>query len=121
MDNTLKQRLVILEQAGQIDDKIIKIITELITIVEKELDVRLTEDNGSMFVTHMAVALSRIQKGEEVVPLDDSLLEEVKSSEIYKIVQSLIEKIEDELQIRIPQSEFGYIALHLCNLGNMEE
>ncbi|MBU5438018.1 PRD domain-containing protein [Tissierella sp. MSJ-40] len=121
MDNTLKERLIILRQAGQIDNKIIDIVTEFMKMVENELNIKLNEENASMLVTHMAMTLSRIRKGEEIAPLDDSSLEELKSLAIYKRVQSLIVKIDEELQIGIPQSEFGYIALHLCNLGNIDK
>jgi transcriptional regulatory protein LevR len=120
MDNTLKERLIILRQAGQIDNKIIDTVTEFMKIVENELNIKLNEGNASMLVIHMAMTLSRIQKGEEIIPLDDSLLEELKSLAIYKRIQLLIIKADKELQIGIPQSEFGYIALHLCNLGNID-
>lgn len=119
MDDMLLMRLNLLLEAGEIDEGIIQIIVEFIKVIEKELSIPITEDNGSMFVTHMAMALSRIKKGEEILPMDDSLLAEIESSTIYDKVPFFINKIEENHNIHIPESEYGYIALHLCNLVNI--
>lgn len=119
MDNMLLMRLNLLLDAGEIDEDIIQIIKEFTEIIERELSLTITEKNGSMLVTHMAMALARIEKGEEILPLDDVLMGEVKTSDIYDRVPLLISKLEEKFNIEIPESEFGYIALHLCNLNNI--
>ncbi len=116
MDDMLLMRLNLLSDAGEIDEDIIKIIIEFTKIIEKELSIIITEENGQMFITHMAMTLSRMKKGEEISPMDDSLLDEVKTSATYNKVPLLINKIEEKFNIDIPESELGYIALHLCNL-----
>lgn len=118
MDKTLKERLVILQQAGQIDDATVKSIEKFIKLIEEKLNIKVTEENGSMFVTHIAMAISRLKNGEEIAPLDDLLLSELKGTRIYPKIPSLIKELEERLKINIPESEYGYIALHLANLGN---
>lgn len=119
MDNMLLMRLNLLLDAGEIDEEIIQIIAEFTRMVEEELSLSIDEKNGSMFITHMAMALSRIKKGEEIMPMDESLLDEVKASNAYNKIPTLIDEIEKRFDINIPKSEFGYIALHLCNLENI--
>ncbi|GFN36766.1 PRD domain-containing protein [Tepidimicrobium xylanilyticum] len=120
MDEQLMMRLDLLLNAGAIDEEIIQIIKEFIEIIKKELSFTITEKNGSMLVNHMAMALARIKKGEEILPMEDVLFEEVKTSAIYSRVPSIINELEEKFNIEIPESEFGYIALHLCNLNNLQ-
>lgn len=117
MDNILKQRLMILEGSGQIQKETTLAIENFVRIVENEFNIEITEENGSMFVTHIAMAISRIIAGEEITPLDDLLLDELKSTPAYESIPSLIKQLEDELDIIIPESEYGYIGLHLGALG----
>lgn len=113
-------RLNILLDTKQIDEKNFQILVKLIEMVEKELSIIVKEEKGSMFVTHMAIALMRIQKGEEIPPMDKDLLDEIKSSTAYKNIPKVIQKIEKEFNIKIPEDERGYIALHLCNLQSID-
>lgn len=116
MDDLLRQRLIILNESGKIDYETVVSIEDFIKIVEEELNVDITEDNGSMFVTHLAMAISRIKNGEEIVTLEESLLKELKSQPYYNKIPKLITSLEEQLEIKIPESEFGYIGLHLGNL-----
>lgn len=118
MDIGLKQRLDLLEKTKQINGDTVKALENFIKVVEDRLNIKITEENGSMLVTHIALAISRIEKGEEIVALEDSLLKELKSSPNYEIIPSLIEELEKELDINIPESEYGYIGLHLGILEN---
>lgn len=117
MDKGLKERLNLLKESGQIDKSTVQNLHDFIKIIEDRLNVKITEENGSMFVTHMAMAITRIKAGEEITPLEDSLLEELESTPVYHEIPILISKFEKESGIIIPQSEYGYISLHLGNLG----
>lgn len=118
MDKDLKQRLDLLEKTGQINKNTVKALENFVKVIEDRLNIEITEDNGSMFITHIALAISRIEKGEEIAPLDDLLLAELKASPNYESIPSLIEELEKELDINIPESEYGYIGLHLGILKN---
>lgn len=116
MDEMLKTRLGILRDAGEITDEIYSAIREFIEDFEKKYKVNMTEDNASMFITHMAMALARIKKGEAVNPMDEILLEDIKGNDVYDELPEFYEKIESKLNIEIPESEKGFIALHACSL-----
>lgn len=120
MDKELRQRLDLLEKSGQIDGSTVENLEDFVKIIENTLSIKITEENGSMFVTHMAMAITRIKADEKITALDDSLLEELKSTSVYEKIPFIIEQFEDKSGIIIPETEYGYIGLHLGNLGYKE-
>ena len=117
MDSTLLTRLNLLLDAGNVDEDIIRVVGVFVKETESELGITLTEDNGSMFVTHIAMALARMRDGEEIMPIDNALLgEEVTTSPIYPKIPTIIRRVENQTDIKIPEAEYGYVALHLCAL-----
>ncbi|MBS4538738.1 PRD domain-containing protein [Clostridium sp. D2Q-11] len=116
MDKLLKQRLDILKEAGEISQDIKEATLEFISKFENKYSLEMTEENSSMLVTHLAMALSRIKKGEEIEEMNEMALEEVKQSEIYCELPEFYEAIETKLNIEIPESEKGFLALHACTL-----
>lgn len=117
MDKALQQRLDILLSAGTIDEPIVQVVKEFIAVTERTLAIPLTEENGSMFVTHLAMALARIKQGEVISPIDEALLsEEVLTCPIYPKIPEIIGEVERRTEIKLPHEEYGYVALHLCSL-----
>lgn len=116
MDTSLKERLEILKGAGEISDEIMDVVTEFVKNFEKKYSAEITEENGSMLITHLAMALARIKRGEEINEMDELALEEIKETPTYNELPEFYKKIEDKLQIKIPDSEKGFIAVHVCTL-----
>ncbi|MBS4536716.1 PRD domain-containing protein [Clostridium sp. D2Q-14] len=116
MNKLLVQRLEILKGAGEISEKIKDVTLDFISKFEEKYSLEMTEENASMLVTHLAMALSRIKKGEKIEEMDEMALEEVKENEIYDDFPEFYDFIEKRLDIEIPESEKGYIALHGCIL-----
>ena len=112
----LKMRLDILKEAGQLSEENYINIFKIIEIVEKEYKTHLTEENASMFVTHMVMALSRIEKDEEVNPMEDFLIEEIVKNEHYERAGVIIKKIEEVIEETLPDNEVPFIEMHLCTL-----
>lgn len=113
---SLELRLTILHDAGQIGQETYRQIQDAIIWLAEKRMMALTEDNGAMFVTHMAVALERMRKGEAVAPLDESLLAEVAKSEHFTDAQAIAAELEKLWAVNFSNSELGYIWLHLCTL-----
>ncbi|WP_130805844.1 PRD domain-containing protein [Senegalia massiliensis] len=116
MDDLLKQRLELLEQASEIDSDIKNTVIEFADKFEKKYSLEMTEDNSSMLITHLAMALSRIKKGEIVEAMDSLALDEIKQCKIYNDLPEFYNDIEERLNIILPQSEKDFIALHACTL-----
>lgn len=116
MDQPLKERLDILKQAGEINDEIATTVIEFAQKLEKKYSLKITEENGSMLITHLSMALARIKRGEEISEIDKSTLKEIKETSIYEKLPEFYKEIEEKLQIKIPDSEKGFIAVHVCTL-----
>lgn len=116
----LNIRLQILKDADQISLENYDAIIKVIEIFERELNIKLTEENGAMFITHLAIAFERIKKGEMVEDINDTIYEEIKNSSRFTSSEKFLELLEKELNIEIPESEKTFIMMHLCALFERE-
>ncbi|WP_352404390.1 PRD domain-containing protein [Sporanaerobacter acetigenes] len=121
MDDMLYMRLDLLEGAGEIDSSIKESVVNFVKTIEDKYFIKVTEENGSMLVTHLAMALSRIKKGKKIESINEELFEEVRKTKTYNELPEYYKKIEDELNIIIPKEEKNYIALHVCTLIDKEK
>lgn len=80
-----------------------------------------TQETLDLFLTHLAMALERTYKGEEIEYLDDSILEELKKEDKYQEAKEYWQKIKGDFSIKLAESEECYLYLHLVNILNNEE
>lgn len=116
MDEGLNLRLNLLVDAGEIDESIKEAVTDFIEEIEEDFKVSVDEENGAMLVSHLAMALGRIKRGEEINAMDEEIFKEVREAPIYTKMPKYYSKVEGRLNITIPQSERDYIALHVSTL-----
>lgn len=116
MEQLLKRRLEILKDAGQISDEIMFALIEFSKNFEKKYSLTMTEENSSMLITHLAMALARIKRREKINEMDELALNEIRQIPIYNELPEFYKKIEEKLQIKIPDSEKGFIAAHVSVL-----
>lgn len=116
MDKKIQQRLAILEAGDQLDANIKQVVIDGIKLIEDKFDILINEENGSMLVTHLAMALMRIKRGEDVEGLSEVALEEVRSQPHYDWCLEFCQWLEEQANLDIPEGEKGYIALHICSL-----
>ncbi len=120
MDEMLLFRLNLLVDAEEIDAFIRDVLIAFVKTVEARYSLRVTEENGAMLVSHLAMALGRIRRGEQLEPVDDDIFAEVREMPIYKELPALYRPLEKDLQITLPQVERDYLALHLGALLEVE-
>lgn len=116
MDQALMERLDILREAGEISGDIKDTVTAFAENFEKKYSLVMTEENASMLITHVAMALARIIRGEDIGEMDETALEEVSQSRIYNELPAFYQSMEAILHIKLPEAEKGFIALHACTL-----
>lgn len=116
MDNTIRQRLDILKQAGQINEKMETAILAFVEKIEKTYQVEVTEENGAMLVMHLAIALARIDRGESVNRMDEMLVDQIRGAKGFDDLPQFLGDLEVEMGWKIPVEEFEYIALHFCTM-----
>lgn len=74
------------------------------------------QDKVSVFITHFAMAVDRIKKGEFVDKFDATIIDQIKNSDAYDKALEYWNLIKAGMKIDIPESEEDYFILHLCNI-----
>jgi mannitol operon transcriptional antiterminator len=106
---------------GKIDDgvviqkfELIKIVKEMIKVAEKELGYILEYNEKLLLdlVAHLIPTISRLKMN---LNIRNPLLEEIKSNypRIFEISRKSSKILEEYIDVNIPESEIGYIAMHL--------
>ena len=67
----METRLNLLCEAGVIDKDICKGMMQVVNVLETECHLPVRSEQGTMAMTHMASALMRSRRGEEIEPLEN--------------------------------------------------
>ncbi|MDX5474156.1 MAG: PRD domain-containing protein [Bacillaceae bacterium] len=96
------------------------IISELIGLIEKTLNVKVAEESMSYqrLVSHLRFALGRVEGEEPFDSMDEDMLEllRVKYDKAFSCAQLLADYLHTEYNFDFPPSEVGYITLHVQRL-----
>ncbi|WP_209123772.1 PRD domain-containing protein [Alkalihalobacillus sp. BA299] len=96
------------------------IISEVIEVIHSELGMTLDEDSISYqrLLTHLRFALTRIENKEPFQAMDRDMLNiiQTKYKKAYDIALKAAAFIKKEYKINLPESEIGYISLHIQRL-----
>lgn len=111
----LTLRLDILRDSGQLSKENYNKVIKVIDYFEEKRDVKLLEENASMFITHLCAALGRIEENNLVNKLDDVVAESLKENENYDEAFKVAKDLENILG-EIPDSELDFIVMHVCTL-----
>lgn len=96
---------------NELDSKVIGVSEEIIAMAEKELG-NLNPHIHIALTDHISFSLERLEKGLQI---NNPFLEEVRVlySQEYKSALRASALIKERLRIEIPDSEVGFIAIHL--------
>lgn len=112
----LNDRLELLCNGGQISGKIKESIINVIKLFDNKLNIKLTEENGAVFITHLAIAAERMMRNKKINPMDDNLYREVRENPNYHRSVDVLEDIEKETGMEFPENEKAFIILHICSI-----
>jgi len=97
---------------GLIDkDKLIRVESAL-NHLKAELPYSLADSAYIGLVTHLALAVERVEKGENI-HFDESTLNELMGTPEYEVARTIMERMKQTFQLEIPPAEIGYITMHL--------
>ena len=114
-------RLGLLKEAGVINEGIYDKLTLLIKYLDEKWKISLTESNGGMFITHLSMALKRIEENENVSSIDEGVFQEVLKSEKLEEIQEIYNDIEKNVFIeKLPEEEKKYILVNLLLIKENE-
>ena len=114
-------RLGILKAVGVINEGIYDKLTLLIKYLDEKWKISLTESNGGMLITHLSMALKRIEENEKVSNIDEGVFQEVLKSEKLEEIKEIYNDIEKNVFIeKLPEEEKKYILVNLLLIKENE-
>lgn len=87
-------------------------ISEILETVFEEAQFFMSDFAFNNLAMHLLIALQRIVSGNHV-PMTPQKLEELKAKPLYPLAQKIVGCIEQAFSVVIPESECGYIVIHL--------
>ena len=97
---------------NEVDEQVIGLTEEIIAMVSSQLEEELNEHIRIGLADHIAFALKRI---EDSMDLTNPFLTETKTlyKKEYELAKQAIEMIEERFDVSMPESEVGFITLHI--------
>lgn len=93
-------------------------ITNLIKISEEQMGNTLSDYAFNNLLIHIAIAINRIELSKGIIMNKEELKSLSKTPE-FAIASGIARAIEDKYYIKIPESEIGYITIHLLGSNVM--
>lgn len=110
----MQDRLELLVKSGQVSRTVVEVVREIARKVKESFGLDLSEEDGSMFVTHLAVALERLRRGEPIKEAPESLLEEIREfHDESTFVSELEVYLNSRLGVSLPLAEKAFCVAHL--------
>jgi len=97
---------------GLVDQENLEVIKKRVELAREELPYELADSALIGLVVHLALAVKRLQKGENI-KFDQTYLKQMEETEEYRLAETMIRDLEEELSMNIPDDEIGYITMHL--------
>ncbi|WP_284139105.1 MULTISPECIES: PRD domain-containing protein [unclassified Virgibacillus] len=76
-------------------------------------------DHAEMLFTHLPMALTRIENGEDVASPTDDIMLDVRNSPFYPIAQEHVAFIEQRWEAPLPKGEKDFLYLHYTTVITM--
>ncbi len=97
---------------GLVQKEKLIIIEDLINKINSRLPYPLADSSYVGLVVHLALAIERIQRGENIT-IKGEYLNQLKGSKEFTFAVEIAKKLEETFHISIPDDEKGYITMHL--------
>ena len=103
-----------------INKEVIHKLESSIQDAEGKMGHKLADSAYVGLIVHLALALQRIKKNEEI-KIDQEFLQELKSYPEYLVATEMVASIAKNFAIKIPESEIGYITMHIRGSKNRND
>ena len=97
-----------------LDNSMMAQIEQILVESERKLHIRYADSAYIGLIVHIALAIQRIQNGEEIT-MEAERLQQLMMQPEYSIAEEMTDQLKDAFQIVIPKGEIGYITMHLCS------
>lgn len=97
---------------GLIEQSKLLVVENALRDLEKDLPYPLADSAFIGLVIHLALAIERIEKGENIL-FDPEYLNQLAGTQEYQAAEKILLRLESLLDLKIPRTEVGYITMHL--------
>lgn len=111
-------RLNILLENGVITKEVYDKLEKVINSLKDRFNVDITEENGGMFITHLSAALTRVNNGQPLDTIDESIMKQIEVENCYTKAVEITKVINDICNVTFPREEEVFILTHLCTILN---
>jgi len=87
-------------------------IEQVIQDLERKWGYDMADSAYVGFVVHLALAVQRFKNNEEIT-IEHDIFEKLKTTSEYALATELAAALSSKLELSIPESEIGYITMHL--------
>ncbi|MGK5545878.1 PRD domain-containing protein [Streptomyces sp. URMC 127] len=120
MDDGLAMRIRLFREGGHVPGDVVEfVVAELRLLAGAGLSV--TEDSAGMLTSHLMMALTRSVRGEPMHqdPMDAQVATELANRPgALAAARSLAARAHAALGCRLPESEIGFLGMHLAVLSH---
>jgi mannitol operon transcriptional antiterminator len=103
-----------------IDKEVIYKLESSIHEAEEKMGHQLSDSAYVGLMVHLALAVQRIKKNEEIT-IDQDFLQELKKYPEYGVATDMVACIKKSFAIEIPEPEIGYITMHIRGSKNRND
>lgn len=121
LSDEFRERLDMLEESEQVTNLARRLTEMSMAQLSDELGLTLTEDNAAPFVTHLAIALTRINRGDPEIAVSTVAEEEIADRQREReAVNRVLRECSRLLQCEISLNEITYMTVHLCVMVDLQ-
>jgi transcriptional regulatory protein LevR len=110
----LADRLELMRSGGVISPGVEALALRVISRFGERWRISLNEENGSRMMTHLAMALMRIERGEEIKGPETGALEEFRDLEVFPLSLEILDDLIAWVPMRLPEPEKEYMIINIC-------
>lgn len=110
------ERLGILRDGNVISAEVESLVKRAISRLEERWKIMLTEEAGGRMVTHLAMALMRIKRHENIPAPETDVMNEFRGMDAFFLSETIVNDLIEWTPMELPDSEKKYMIVNLCLL-----
>ncbi len=118
------------ENLGRVDHKTLLKLKSLVELdygklerivcqAEETTGISFSDEAYTGLIIHIAIAIQRLRQNKDI-NMPESLLESLRQKPEYPVAKQIADGIETVFSVRVPDSEVGYILLHIVGAKRLQ-
>lgn len=117
----LEERLGILKDGNVISAEVFGQVRRVIARFRQRWNLDLAGEAGERIVTHLAMALMRIGRGEEIAAPERESLDEFRDTAFFERAVEIAEDLSAWAAMGLPEAERDFLIINICLILDAED